>query len=130
MLLRGRRSRESCNQATRRGTVDAQKGMRLDPLHPGGYFFQIGWAYISLRQFNRAVVALKAADQNNPWTHGGLAHAFVELGREQEAKAEMVELMRVSPHFSVEQAKQRDPVNWDEPSNRRLLLDLRKLGLK
>jgi hypothetical protein len=83
-----------------------------------------------LRQFNKAVVALKAADLNNPWTHGGLAHAFFQLGREPDAKAEIVELRRVSPHFTLEQARQRYPVNWDEPANRRLLLDLRKLGLK
>jgi tetratricopeptide (TPR) repeat protein len=110
--------------------ADAQKGMRLDPRHPEGYFFEQGSAYNHLRSFGKAVDALKAAERYNPWTHALLAYAYFELGREQDARVEAAEVMRVSPHFSLEQATQREPLNWDDPSNQEFLAVLRKAGLK
>jgi TolB-like protein/Tfp pilus assembly protein PilF len=110
--------------------ADAQKGMRLDPRHPESYFFEEGHIYNSLRRFDEAVAAFKAGDQANPWTHVGLAYAYSELSREQDARAEAAEVMRLSPHFSLEKVKQRQPVNQNDPSNQHYLAELRKAGLK
>jgi adenylate cyclase len=113
------------------GVLDAaQRGIRLDPLHHNDFFFQKGWAYLSLRRFGEAASALKEADQANPWTHAGLVYAYIELGLEQQARAEAAEVMLVSPQFSVEEAKRRYRVNWDNPVQRQLLIDLSKAGLK
>jgi adenylate cyclase len=112
------------------GLADAQKAMRLDPRHPEVYFTQEGFSYIGLRRFEKAVAALKAGDQANPYAHAELAHAYAELSREQDARAEAAEVMRISPHFSLEEWKQRVPRNWNDPSNQDLLAELRKAGLK
>jgi adenylate cyclase len=60
----------------------------------------------------------------------GLAYAYSELSREQDARAEAAEVMRLSPHFSLEKVKQRQPVNQNDPSNQHFLAELRKAGLK
>jgi TolB-like protein/tetratricopeptide (TPR) repeat protein len=110
--------------------ADAQKAMRLDPRHPESYLPREGFAYNSLRRFEEAVAAFKAGDQTNPWTHVGLAYAYSELSREQDARVEAAEVMRISPHFSLEKAKQTLPINWNDPSNQHLLAELREAGLK
>ena len=52
--------------------------------------------------------------------------AYIELGREQEARAEATELKRISPHFMahVEAKVSRDPAG-----QKRMEDDLRKAGL-
>jgi hypothetical protein len=61
-----------------------------------------------------------------------LVWAYSELGREQEARAEAAEVLRISPSFSVEELKRRLPY-WREPRAERAerqLAELRKAGLK
>jgi adenylate cyclase len=108
----------------------AQKAIRLDPRHPENYLMQEGVAYNNMGRYAEAVDALKKAQQNNPWVHVHQVYAYSELGREQEARAEVAEVLRVSPGFSVEQVKQIVPRNWQEPGHQRFLADLRKAGLK
>jgi adenylate cyclase len=108
----------------------AQKAIRLDPRHPENYLMQEGVAYNNMRRYAEAVDALKKAKQNNPWVHVHLVYTYSELGREQEARAEVAEVLRISPGFSVEQVKQIVPRNWQEPGVQRFLADLRKAGLK
>jgi adenylate cyclase len=107
----------------------AQKGMRLDPRHKELYFTHEGFSYIGLGRFEQAVAALKAGDQANPYTHAELAHAYAELGRAQDARAEGAEVMRISPHFSLKEWQRRVPRNWNDPANQELLAELRKAGL-
>jgi hypothetical protein len=59
-----------------------------------------------------------------------LVWAYSELGREQEARAEAAEVMRLSSKFSLGKTKQRINRNWQEPRNQRFLDDLRRAGLK
>ena len=80
----------------------AQKAIRLDPRHPEKYSMPEGVAYNGLGRYAEAVEALKRSDQSNPWVHANLVHAYSELGREQEARAEAAEVLRVSPGFSLE----------------------------
>jgi len=80
--------------------------------------------------FGNAVAAFKAGDPTNPWTHVGLAYAYSELGRERDAQTEAAEVMRRSPHFSLEEVKQRIPSNWHDPWHQHYIAELRKAGLK
>ena len=72
---------------------------------------------------------MKKGDQSNPWVHANLVYAYSELGREQDARAEAAEVLRLSPRFSLEEV-QRMPANWQGPLGQRYLSDLRKAGLK
>jgi adenylate cyclase len=123
----------------------AKKAMRLDPGHPEVYLFQVGWAYLGTGRYREGANALSAAPANNFFTHVGLAYAFMELGREQDARAEAARALRLSPNLSLELlnrtfqgncglvANGRDTPHcgdWDDPSRRHFLDDLRKAGLK
>jgi adenylate cyclase len=107
----------------------AQKAIRLDPRHPEKYSMPEGVAYNGMGRYAEAVDALKRSDQSNPWVHVNLVYAYSELGREQDARAEAAEVLRVSPRFSVEEME-RMPANWHGPLGQRYLSDLRKAGLK
>jgi hypothetical protein len=52
--------------------------------------------------------------------------AYVELGRDQDARAEAAEIMRISPHFAVAAG---GPFK-DEALNQRVRSDFHKAGLK
>jgi adenylate cyclase len=107
----------------------AQKAIRLDPRHPENYSLQEGQAYNGMGRYAEAVDALKRSEQNNPWVHVNLVYAYSELGREEDARAEAAEVLRVSPRFSLEEVE-RLPGNWQSPLGQRYLSDMRKAGLK
>jgi adenylate cyclase len=112
----------------------AQKGMRIDPRHPQAYSTEEGFAYNQMGRYAEAIDALRRGLQDNPNVHVELAYAYSELGRQQDARAEAAEVLRVSPKFSVEEFKQMLPGYFEGPSAspraQRLLADLRKAGLK
>jgi hypothetical protein len=54
--------------------------------------------------------------------------AYEELGRDQAARAEVAEVMRISPHFVM--LPPDKGVLRDVAMNRRFNADLRKAGLK
>jgi len=53
----------------------------------------------------------------------------VELGRNDEARAEAAEVLRLSPHYSLATVQQVYPLK-DPTMEERWLADLRKAGLK
>jgi adenylate cyclase len=108
----------------------AQKGTRLDPSHPELYLFFIGWAYLGMQHYQEALEALRGAIPGDPFTHVGLADAYAKLGREQDARAEVAEVLRLAPGFSLAEYRKRIPAHWDSPDGRQLMDDLRKTGLK
>jgi adenylate cyclase len=110
----------------------SEKGLRLKPLLPAGLFADLGQAYGVLGRYTEALDALQKALPLNPnWlsTHATLAGVYSELGREEEARAEAVEVLRLSPEFSLEGVKQRSPLK-DPAQLERGLAALRKAGLK
>jgi hypothetical protein len=60
----------------------------------------------------------------------GLADAHVELGREQDARAEAAEVLRLAPNFSFAEFRRRVRADWDLPRSGQLLDHLRKAGLE
>jgi hypothetical protein len=61
--------------------------------------------------------------------HLTLAVVYSELGKEAEARAEVVEVLRLNPKFSLEVHKQRAPIK-DPAVLERHIAALRKAGLK
>jgi len=68
--------------------ANPQKAMRLDPNHPEIYLVQVGTAYNAMGRYLEAAAAFRRAQASIPVTHIGLAYAYMELGREQDARAQ------------------------------------------
>src|SRR6266852_731679 len=110
----------------------AEKGVRLNPRHPGLWLSQVGFAYLSMGRFKEArsiFEELIVNAPNNPGYHMVEAIADVELGRNDEARAEAAEVLRLSPHYSLATVQQVYPLK-DPTMEERWLADLRKAGLK
>jgi adenylate cyclase len=108
----------------------SQKAKRLDPRHPDITCLQEGTAYIRMGLYTDAIEAQKGCEPTNPYSHLNLIVAYSALGREQEARAEAAEVLRVSPGFTLEKLEQRIPGNWQDPRAQRFLALLGKAGLK
>ncbi len=92
----------------------------------------LGFAYILVGRYEAAIPLLKQALSRNPNfidAHVNLVVCHAELGREEEARAEATEILRLSPHFSIEGLKQISPYK-DPAVGERVIAALRKAGLK
>ncbi|MCH9012227.1 MAG: adenylate/guanylate cyclase domain-containing protein [Proteobacteria bacterium] len=108
-----------------------RKAMRLDPHYPFTYLFYLGHAYYAMEKYEEAIAALKKGFTRNPdlmVSHLVLAVIHSELGRKEEARAEVAETLRISPRASMEGQRERMPFK-DQAVLERYLNALRKTGL-
>jgi tetratricopeptide (TPR) repeat protein len=92
-----------------------RRAFRLNPLAPGWYFEAKGWSHFALRQYDEAMAAFGEAVQRSPndlGSHIGLTVAHQAAGREDEARTEALEVLRIDPEFSCFEARREviDPV--------------------
>jgi adenylate cyclase len=109
-----------------------EKAMRLDPRTAVQYVAYLGRAYRLTGRYEEAVAAFKkilAVNPNLLGPHTELIFLYTELGQEAAARAEVVEVLRISPNFSVEVWSRRLPFK-DPTTTERFLDSLRKAGLK
>jgi tetratricopeptide (TPR) repeat protein len=109
-----------------------EMAMRLNPHYPLFYIFQLGEAYRYMGRYEEAMAAYKKALTRNPNllpAHLGLAVSYSELGREEEARAEAAEVLRINPQYSLEVLRQRSPFK-DPAVLERMIAALRKAGLR
>ena len=110
----------------------AEKAMRLDPRNRDLYLSELGYAYMG--RYDEAIPCFKklGAHNNNPFVHFYLAVDYFELGREQDARTEAAEILRINPQFSLQKLVDRGmPVaGRDRTLGARYIADLRKVGLK
>jgi adenylate cyclase len=111
-----------------------QQAMRLDPLSgiKAMYLTYLGQAYRLTGQYEEAVTTLRKALTFNSdlWdTHLQLAATYSELDREQEAQAEVAEVVRINPQISLAMLR-RMSVQKDPALLERSITALRKAGLK
>jgi hypothetical protein len=66
---------------------------------------------------------------DNIVSHIGLAATYSLLGREQEARVEVAEIMRVNPKFSLDSIVKMLPYK-DQSQTEKVVNALRKAGLK
>jgi len=107
----------------------AQKALRLDPTGKDLHSMSIGVAYVEMGRYADAIPILKqsvTAYPNIMVTHLILIKAYVDLGREEDARAAASEVMRMSPGFTLASVPRTRDAGWDK----RLQDDLRKAGLK
>jgi len=109
-----------------------EKAMRLNPHYPPVYLFSLGHSYHLMGRYEEAIAACKRVLSRNPNflpAHESLATIYSELGREAQARAEVAEVLKISPKYSLEVMRQRLPYK-DPVVLERQLAALRKAGLK
>jgi tetratricopeptide (TPR) repeat protein len=108
-----------------------KKAMRLNPRYPPNYLFQLSFAYRVAGRYEEALEPGKRVASLTPNlgpAHFNLAIIYSELGRMEEAQAEVAEMLRLSPNASLEVFRYipfKDPAVLE-----RHLAALRKAGLK
>ena len=109
-----------------------KKATRLNPMPPNWYLFSLGDAYCFTGQCEKAITTVQKALQRNPddlMAHIALASSFIMGGREEEARAEAAEVLRIDPKFSLEYFANTLP--YKNQADTKLAIDtLRKSGLK
>ena len=106
--------------------------MRLDPFPSSMYFRNLGGAYRNVGRYEEAVKQLKKALELSPndlFAHLSLAIAYIKLGRDEEAKAESAEVLRIHPKFSLDYYAKVNPLKCQSVLDDNIAC-LRKAGLK
>ena len=87
-----------------------KKAMRLSPVSDSWYVVGLGWSYFDIGHYEEAISAFKRYLNLHPehkFTRASLAAAYIMLGREEEARNEAAEVLRLYPKFSVEAYRKR-----------------------
>lgn len=109
-----------------------QKAMRLSPFPPAVFFARMSVAYGLAGRFDEAVEQAKKAvelEPQNLFTYLSLAASCILAGREEEAHAAAVEILKINPTFSVEQVAKIFPYR-DASQVERIIDTLRKASVK
>ncbi len=108
-----------------------RKAMRLCPVCPSWYLWVLGTAYRLTCQIDSAIGAFEAAikrDADYLAPLVGLASTLGEVGREEDAKTSVSEILRIDPDFSIK--KYMDGLSYGDPAeSARFEEGLRKAGL-
>jgi len=110
----------------------AAQALRLKPFIRDEHLAGIGTAYAVAGRYEEARTPLQRFLSRYPnllYGHVWLAAVYNELGQAAEARAEVAEVLRLNPKFSLEVHKQRVPIK-DPVVRERIIVALRKAGLK
>ncbi len=109
-----------------------EKAIRLNPMPPEWLLHEFGSCYRLLGRHDEAIVTLRRILDRNPGrlnSRLNLIATYVMSGKEEDAHAEAVEVLRQSPDFSVERFLKDFPYK-DQNIIDGLRECLRKVGLK
>ncbi len=110
----------------------AKKAMRLNPMYPTEYLWNLGHAYYLMGSYEEAIETLNRARDRSPEyipVIAYLAASYIEMGRDEEARATAAQFKKLSPHTSIEAWRNRLPYK-DKKVVDRIFSSLRKAGLK
>jgi adenylate cyclase len=110
-----------------------QKSLRLSPIPiHSNVLGLLANSYAMLGQYEEAIATYKKVLQiygpDHSMAHIGLAVTYAVMGRENEARSEGAEVLRIDPKFSWERWIKALP--WDRSRKDRVADALRKAGLK
>ena len=109
-----------------------EQAMRLNPHYPPAYLSTLGTTYCGAGRYMEAVSAHQRALTRNPnllLSRLCLAACYSMAGREEEARAQVTEIRRLSPQLTLEASMGAVPFK-DPAANKPMLEALRKAGLK
>ena len=106
--------------------------MRLDPNYPFYVLFNLANSYYGLRRYDQAIENYKEVVRRNPdfpGAHEQFTIVYAELGRDNEARAEAAELLRINLGYSVSWLRDHLPLEKQADLDR-TISGLCKAGLK
>jgi len=109
-----------------------KKAMRSDPIPSTSLLTMLGNTYILAGRYEDGISTLKKVlrrSPNNLWAHVGLAIGYSSSDREEEARNEAIEILRIDPKFSLKHFGKR-LMYKDQADTDRIIGALRKAGLK
>jgi len=109
-----------------------KKAFRLSPRPLPIWLINLSYSYIAMGQYEEAIRILKGIVQKQPdqvLAHVNLAAAYMLSGREDDARKEAAEVLRIDPTFSVERYVSNLPIK-DQAGLDRTKEALHKAGLK
>jgi adenylate cyclase len=112
--------------------AELQTAIRLNPIPPTSYLYSLGISYILTGQYDEAITWCEKAvcREPNAWTSRlFLAAAYSLAGRDDKARIEAAEVLRINPKFSLEKFAQSVTYK-DQADKERLIGALRQAGLK
>jgi adenylate cyclase len=90
-----------------------KRAIRLNPFSPGSYFHTVAMAYRNMGRYDEAISYGKKAVERSPKNQLSrtiLIISYILAGREEEARAQAEELLKIHPEFCVtERGAYRDP---------------------
>ena len=111
----------------------ARKAVSLKPA-PEPYFYDnLGVSYRMMEQYEEAIAAFKKAIDIWPeyvCPHFGLTAAYSMAGREEDARAEAAEVLRINPKITLEDIAKNGYYNSQKADKERFINALRKAGLR
>jgi len=108
-----------------------EKAMRINPHFPFWYLFELGRAQYFLTRFEAAEANFKKASERNPavfWPRRWLIATYGQLGQQNKADWEILELEALGQKFTVESAKRETAIR-DADYVKLFLSGLRKAGV-
>jgi adenylate cyclase len=109
-----------------------EQAIRVDPFPSGIALRNLGIAYKNVGRYEESVKHLKKALELSPndlFAHLHLAITCIKLGRNEEAKAEAAEVLRIHPKFSLDYFAKVNPLKCQSVLDDHIAC-LRKAGLK
>ncbi len=109
-----------------------EQALRLDPFPSSIGLRNLGIAYRCVGRYEESVKQLKKAIELSPndlFAHLSLAITYIKLGRDEEARAEATEILRIHPKFSLNYYEKVNPLKCQAVLEDNIAC-LRKAGLK
>jgi adenylate cyclase len=122
----------TCSGRAEEAIIILEKAMRLNPIPPPQYLHLLGFAYQVLGRYEDAIEFYKKVLKRSPnhvFAQVNLTGAYSALGREEEARRQAEEALRLDPAFSVDRFAETIYMK-DEAVLEKHISDLRKAGLK
>ncbi len=108
-----------------------KKAMRLNPHHPDWFYWNLGWAQYYAEQYDEALASMKKMAKLPNMARRTLASIYVRLGRLDEAQAEIAELIKNEPSYTLERFRLDFLRKFTDPADvERMAEDLRVAGLE
>jgi adenylate cyclase len=113
-----------------------KKAIRLNPHYPAWYLAVLAASYCMEERYEEAIEAWERAFERAQkgeypllYAHLGLSAAYMELGRDEEARSHAAEVLGINPKFSLESYAKTQPYK-NKADLDRCVAALRKVGLK